>query len=137
MQHDTAKPTAGPQLAGGFPGAAAVCLGLARCLLAMLTDGSRANITPFSTLKRSGQNKLPSVASASAPHPTATEPAHHLPLTTEPRRRAGSARSLPTYQGVSIIKHNLACGQASRISHVRIGMVDREGTQTWQRTNSR
>lgn len=41
-----------------------------------------------------------------------------------------SSNSADCFQGVSIVKHNFACGQASGIGHVRIGMVDREGTQT-------
>lgn len=84
-----------------------------------------------------GQNKRPRCRFSLYTLPAATQPAHHLPLTTQPSRWAGSAGSLPTHQGVSIVKHNLACGQASRVGHIRIGMVDGEGTETWQRRDSR
>lgn len=94
MQHGTAKPTAGPQLAGGFPGAAAVCLGLARCLLAMLTDGSRANITAFSTPKRCGQNKLPHCCFSlcTSPH---CDRAHSSPPTDRRATQVGGVSPVP------------------------------------------
>lgn len=51
------------------------------------------------------------------------------------RQGAGPAGSPPTYQGVSVVEHDLACRPAPRIGHVGIGMVDGQGTQTWGTAN--
>lgn len=64
-------------------------------------------------------------------------PRHPLTWCCQAGRVGTTELDLSTYQGVSVIEHDLACRLAPRIGHVGIGMVDGQGTQTWQGRNSR